>query len=121
MYGKFFWITDKYRININCIFSLEDKETNNTNDYRDWIASYEECLDNIKSDEEILKTIISDLKDDSQSVVEEALNKYIYSKIGEPPEESIHEYSVILTNGVRVKISKYKYDKINELIDKYCI
>lgn len=121
MQPKFFWLTDTYRVNIGLIFSLEDKQRDNSIEYDRWYDEYENILDDIKQDENLITEIIKDVQDEPQSIIEETIKQYIFSKIGQEPDKIKHQYYVILENGMKIEISEYKYQLINDIIDKYCI
>ena len=116
---KFVWLTDNYRVNLESIFSLEQKYIDNSesviawkNSYNDWqteIYTYGIHNDNIDLD----ITDIDNISDDNKLIID----NYIKGMLGECPNIYKTEYYIILSTGVKLQIAQDKFFKINEAID----
>ena len=124
---KIIKINDNLKINIEQIYSLEYSD--NRNDIIQWKNKYDQQLDKFTKDPITLQ--ISDNKifkpDFSKENNKEdlklysiALNNHILSIIGKSPE-LVKKYSIILSTGLKVNVSKEIYDKIDEVFNKYLI
>lgn len=121
---NFVWLTDNYRVNIESIFSLEHQYIKNPK-YNEWKLKYENLLNSYKSqliplkkdDGEFLKLTSNSTKEDIE-LYAQLIADEIYDKIGETPDEYNDYYQIILSTGLKIGITKDKFDIINKIIDK---
>lgn len=119
---KFIWITDDYRINVDAIFSLQ--KINNDNELSQWKNKYNNFINNLESypelqvSSEMLWTPTSGIKVDDEYINKYAEQFEIWaeSQIGSKPK-CIEQYILILCTGVKIIITKDKYEEINKVID----
>jgi hypothetical protein len=121
---NFVWITENYRVNIESIFSLEH-QINESDEYINWKNNYQNLTEEYKK---TFKPIIDDdgniVTIDNNSSKEEIYNyskliiKEVLKIIGNPPERYSEIYVVILQTGLKIIISKDKFEEINKIIDK---
>ena len=118
--GNFIELSPGYIVNIDSIFSLQDHEVKDERSASEWQRNYDELrawylkeLPEIEYEGETLTA--SDNK--------EALEKYakgvhsqIISQIGNPEDSITHEYIIILLTGVKLLITKEKFELINNYI-----
>ena len=118
---NFVWITNRYRVNLNNIFSLENRRVENTNAITEWDNKFNELLDQyIKNGihDEITGV---DIDFDIDNITEEQINfiaNYIKeNNIGNQPPQYVDEYYVILSTGLTVQLPQDKFELINKHID----
>lgn len=120
-------INDNIKINIEQIYSLQYSD--NKKDIDNWNEKYNQYLNKFTEDPITLQ--ISDDKVFTPNFHKEnnaedlklysiALNNHIISIIGKCPK-FVQNYSLILSTGLKVNITKEIYDKVNEIFDQYLI
>ena len=120
-------INDNIKINIEQIYSLQYSD--NKNNIDNWNEKYNQYLNKFTEDPITLQ--ISDDKVFTPNFHKEnnaedlklysiALNNHIISIIGKCPK-FVKNYSLILSTGLKVNITKEIYDKVNEIFDQYLI
>ena len=121
---KFIKLTNNYRINIESIFSLEHQYLKNK-EYDEWKSNYDNLLDAYQKSLIPLKKENGELLKISENSSEEDIKEYaqliaeeIYDKIGEEPEKYKDNYQIILSTGLKISISKDKFDAINNALNE---
>lgn len=115
--AQFVYITENYRVNLECIFSLEKREILNPQ-YTQYINNYEKAIEDMKQSDNIETLVKNQLENIDEDTIVKDLYKLLREKIGEQPEQYLYEYNIILSTGTKVQVSKSKYEYINNAIDK---
>lgn len=116
---KFIWLTNNYRVNLESIFSLERKYIPNNNEIAEWYNNYNASKNDILTNGIHFGEFNFEVKDPDNLTDDEQkfIHNYIIDIIGETPDKYIIEYYIILSTGLKMQISKDKFDIINETID----
>ncbi len=114
--AQFVYITENYRVNLECIFSLEKREILNPQ-YTQYINNYEKAIEDMKQSDNIATLVKNQLENIDEDTIVKDLYKLLREKIGEQPEQYLYEYNIILSTGTKVQVSKSKYEYINDAID----
>ena len=121
---KFVWITENYRVNIDSIFSLENRKIESsefkrwTAEYNDIVKEYQETLSPLIDEDDNIIELNNESSQEDIEKYSKLLMKKIIERIGNPPEEFIESCTLILQTGLKVNITKDKYDAINKIIDE---
>jgi len=121
---KFIWITENYRVNIDSIFSLE-KRVVKSSEWSNWKTQYNNIVNEyqqsfaplIDEDNNIIELNHNSNQEDIEKYSKLLMNKII-ERIGNPPEEYTETYILILQTGLKVNITKDKFEAINKIIDE---
>lgn len=120
---KIVQINDNLKINIESIYSLE--RHTNQNLINDWKTSYNEFIVSnyanpiaLTCGDKIIKPDFDNITDEDLSEYSKSLKEYIIQIIGECPEYN-ESYILILSNGLKINIDKFIYDKLDKELDKY--
>lgn len=113
MTSKFVWITDDYRVNVDSIFSLQRIKKDETDDHAIWQDKHDIMIANIEDE---YKDILTD-ETKSEKEKTDQIVKDICEDLGPEPEKWEYEYVVITQTGLKITITKDKYDLLNHTID----
>ncbi len=118
-------ISDDLTINIESLYSLE--KISNKKDINEWESRYNDLLNQYSQDPPLLQIDNDTLfkPDYGKTQDEELLTKYfksldnyIIDSIGIKPKYE-EKYYIILVSGLKIYISKYMYDKVNEYLKQF--
>lgn len=121
----FVWINNDYRVNISSIFSLQRIESTDNEQLNNWSKKYNEFISvpenfiELEVDNGVYWSPINGAKmpDEYVEIYAEKFNDYVESQIGPRPQNT-YKYVIITNTGVKVNISKNKFDEINKIIDE---
>lgn len=124
---KIIKINDNLKINIEQIYSLE--KNSNQIDIDDWEREYSNMIKEYSKDppmlvidsENVFKPNYGE-ENDTEKLKKymDALNTHIINILGDKPKY-VESYKIILSTGLKVNISKYIYDIINNYLEQYII
>ena len=126
--AKFINITPNLTINIDSIYSIEQVEIDNTPIINDWIASRDEIIQEFIKENKgyefefgdgikyLIKEDINDYTKEEYDTLMEYVIDLVVRKIGVCPEQKSYNYVVILSTGVKVNISKKRFEEIKKCI-----
>jgi len=121
---KFVWITENYRVNVDSIFSLE-KRVVKSSEWSNWKTQYNDIVNEyqqsfaplIDEDNNIIELNNASSQEDIEKYSKLLMNKII-ERIGNPPEEYVETCILILQTGLKINITKDKFEAINKIIDE---
>lgn len=110
---RFVWLNDSYRVNIDSIFSLQRIKRDESDEHARWQEAYDIITGNIQ--DEFHDVLEDPTKTDQQKIDEVTLE--IKKLVGPEPDKWDYEYIVITQTGLKISITKDKYDLLNKIID----
>ena len=121
----FVWITNDYRVNISSIFSLQKIECTNNEQINNWSKKYNDFISvpenfvELEVDDDVYWSPVSGthVPDEYIETYAKKFNDYVESQIGPKPQNT-YKYVIITNTGVKINISKNKFDEINKIIDE---
>lgn len=121
----FVWINNEYRVNISSIFSLQKIECKNDEALNNWSQKYNEFVSvpenfiELEVDDDVYWSPISgtSIPDEYIETYAEKFNDYVESQIG-PKPQTTYKYVIITNTGIKINISKNKFNEINKIIDE---